>query len=84
MTISSAQYTIGTTRSVIIADDLFPEEVHLHSGSGTIYVGGADVTAANGYRMDNGDKVVLQNHDNPVYAITSSGTAILYVLIVQK
>jgi hypothetical protein len=84
MTISSAQYSVGTTRSVVIADDLFPEEVHFHSGSGTVYIGGADVTVANGYRMDNGDKVVLQNHDNPVYAITSSGTAILYVLIVQK
>jgi hypothetical protein len=84
MTISSAQYTITTTRSVVVADDLFPEEVHLHSSSGTLYIGGADLTAANGYRLDNGDKVVLQNHDNPVYAITSSGTSTLGVLIVQK
>jgi hypothetical protein len=84
MTISSAQYTITTTRSVVVADDLFPEEVHLHSSSGILYIGGADLTVANGYRLDNGDKVVLQNHDNPVYAITSSGTSTLGVLIVQK
>ena len=84
MTISSAQYNVGTTRSVVVADDLFPEEVHLHSSSGTLYIGGPDVTAANGYRLDNGDKVVLQNHDNPVYAITSSGTSTLGVLVIQK
>ena len=84
MTITSAQLSIGTTRSVVVADDLFPEQVHLHSSSGTLYIGGADVTTANGYRLDNGDKVIIDNHDNPIYAITSSGTATLYVLVISK
>ena len=84
MTISTVQHSIGTTRSVIVADDLFPESVYLHSASGTLYIGGADVTTANGYRLDNGDKLTLDNHDNPIYAVTSSGTATLYVLVVTK
>ena len=84
MTIATSQLSIGTTRSVVVADDLFPEAVYLHSASGTIYVGGADVTTANGYRMDNGDKLTIDNHDNPIYAITSSGTATLYVMVISK
>ena len=67
-----------------MANDLAAEEVHFHSGSGTLYIGGADVTAANGYRLDNGDKVVIQNHSNAIYAITSAGTATLYTLVIQK
>jgi len=84
MTISSANYTIGTTRSIIVTEDNAAEEVHLHSSSGTIYIGGADVTVANGYRMDNGDKTVVQNHGNALYAITSAGTSNLSTLVIQK
>jgi hypothetical protein len=84
MTVSSANYTVTTTRSVVVAEDNAAEEVHFHSGSGTVYIGGADVTAANGYRMDNGDKTIVQNHGNAVYAITSTGTATLYTLVIQK
>ena len=84
MTISSAQYTITTTRAVIVANDSAAEQVCIHSGSGTIYLGGVDVTTANGYRMDNGDKLVMDNHTNAIYAVAASGTPIVYVLVVQK
>ena len=84
MAISTSQFSVGTTRSLIVADDLFPESVNFHSASGTIYIGGADVTTSNGYRLDNGDKLTLDNHDNPIYAVTSSGTATLYVLVISK
>jgi hypothetical protein len=49
-----------------------------------LYLGGADVTVANGYRMDNGDKVVIQNHGNAIYAVTSAGTSNLSTLVIQK
>jgi len=84
MTISSANYTVTTTRSVVVSEDNAAEEVHFHSSSGTLYIGGADVTVANGYRMDSGDKTIVQNHGNPIYAITSSGTATLSTLVIQK
>jgi len=84
MTISSANYTITTTASIVVPVDNAAEEVHFHSSSGTLYLGGADLTVANGYRMDNGDKVVVQNHGNAIYAITSSGTSNLSTLVIQK
>ena len=84
MSISSADYTITTTRSIVVPVDNAAEEVHFHSSSGTIYIGGADVTSSNGYKMDNGDKMVVQNHGNAIYAVTSSGTATLSTLIIQK
>jgi len=84
MTISSANYTVTTTAAVVVANDQAAEEVHFHSSSGTLYLGGADLTVANGYKMDNGDKVVVQNHGNAIYAITSSGTSNLSTLVIQK
>jgi len=84
MTISSAQYTITTTRSIIVTNDLAAEEVHLHATNGKIYIGGADVTTANGYEIDAGDQVVLQNHTNAIYAIASAGSHSVSVLVIQK
>ena len=54
---------------------------YLHSASGALYIGGADLSLANGYRLDNGDKLTLRVGDHSaLYAMTSSGTATLYVL----
>ena len=55
--------------------------LYLHSGSGTVYLGNSDVTTSTGYRMDNGDKLSMQLGDNEaLYAIASSGTAVVYVM----
>ena len=82
MTIKTAQYTVGTTRSVIVADDLFPEEVHIQSGS--LYIGGSDVTTSNGLLLDANTVKIISNHDNPIYAVTSTGTTIAYVMVISK
>ena len=84
MTISSANYTVTTTAAVVVALDAAAEEVHFHSSSGTLYLGGADLTVANGYRMDNGDKTIVQNHGNAIYAMTSAGTSTLSTPVIQK
>ena len=84
MTISSAQYTITDERSIIVANDLAAEEVHLHATNGKIYIGGVGVTTANGYELDSGDQVVIQNHTNAIYAIAASGTHKISVLVIQK
>jgi DUF4097 and DUF4098 domain-containing protein YvlB len=84
MTISSAQYTITEERSIIVTNDLAAEEVHLHATNGKIYIGGVGVTTANGYELDSGDQVVLQNHTNAIYAIAASGTHKISVLVIQK
>jgi DUF4097 and DUF4098 domain-containing protein YvlB len=84
MTISSAQYTITEERSIIVANDSAAEEVHLHATNGKIYIGGVGVTTANGYELDAGDQVVIQNHTNAIYAIAASGTHKISVLVIQK
>jgi hypothetical protein len=82
MPIYSAQVTVTTSPTLLVAGDAQAEQVNLHAKH-TIYLGGADVTTSTGYQMDNGDKVVLQNHESPIYAISaSSGTC--QVLVITK
>jgi hypothetical protein len=77
----SSVATVTTTAAIVAPALIGDQSVYLHSASGTLYIGGADLTAANGYRMDNGDKLSLMVGDHePLYAITSAGTATLYVL----
>jgi hypothetical protein len=84
MPISSAQTTVTTAATLLVAADMQAEQVNFHSSSGTIYLGDANVTSSTGYRMDNGDKVVLQNHETAIYGITSTGSATMSVLIISK
>jgi hypothetical protein len=84
MPISSAQVTVTTAATLLVAADASAEQVNFHSSSGTIYLGDANVTSSTGYRMDNGDKVVLQNHETAIYGITSTGSATMSVLIISK
>lgn len=83
MPISSAQITVTTSPTLLVAGDAGAEQVNFHS-KGVIYLGGADVTTSTGYQMDNGDKVVLQNHESPIYGICSSGTPTMQVLVITK
>ena len=82
MPIYSAQVTVTTSPTLLVAGDAGAEQVNLHAKH-TTYIGGADVTTSTGYQMDNGDKLTLQNHESPIYAISeSSGT--IQVLVITK
>ena len=77
----SAVFTVTTSAAIIVPEEIGDQMAYLHSASGALYIGGADLTAANGYRLDNGDKLSLMVGDHQaLYAVTSSGTATLYVL----
>ena len=77
----SAVFSVTTSATIVVPQEIGDQSVYLHSASGIIYIGGADLTAANGYRLDNGDKLSLLVGDHQdLYAVTSSGTATLYVL----
>ena len=84
MAITSAQYSIGTTATLIVADSVAAEEVHLHTSGGSLYVGGPDVTTANGLRLDSGDKITFNTHVGAMYAVTNTGTTTVYVAVVEK
>ena len=79
---TSAQVSVGTTATVLVAASIFYHSVWLHnSGGGIVYIGGADVTTSNGYKLDNGDKMELPVGDNEaLYGVTSSGTNTVGVL----
>lgn len=77
----TAQISVTTTRTLVVPELIGDQSVYLHSSSGTLYIGGPDVTTADGYRLDNGDKLTIMVGDHEaLYAITSSGTANLFVM----
>ena len=78
---NTAQKSVTTTATLLVTANRADQSVYLHSSSGIIYVGNADVTASTGYKMDNGDKLSMQLSDNEsLYGITSSGTATMMVM----
>jgi len=83
MAVTSANYTITTTPSQVFIGN-GATNVYLHSSSGTCFLGDSNVTPTTGYQMDSGDKLVLSTHESAIYAVTSTGTTIVKVLIVTK
>lgn len=84
MAISTSQFTIGTTATLIVADNVQAEEVHLHTSGGLLYVGDAGVTTSNGLRLDSGDKITFNTHNGPMYAVTNTGTTTVYIAVIDK
>jgi hypothetical protein len=81
----SRQFTITTTRQLVIPIDGSTQEVHIHNESGTMYIGGSDVTSSNGFKLDNNEKIVLIVHPgDQIYAITNAGTAVLMILVLLR
>ena len=58
------------------------QEIYLHSASGIIYIGDdANVTQANGYRMDNGDKLTYTLSPGVgLWGIAGAGSPYMYVM----
>lgn len=84
MGISTRQVTVTTAATALVDATQEAEMVYLHSSSGTCYVGNSDVTSSTGYRMDNGDKITLENKANGLWAITISGTVTMQVMAIGK
>jgi hypothetical protein len=79
---TSTQVIVGTTATILAAATNFDQTVWLHnSGGGVVYIGAADVSTANGYKLDNGDKMELPVGDHEaLYGVTASGTNTVCVL----
>lgn len=78
---SNAQVSVGTTATVLVAATNFDQTVWLHSSGGVVYIGDSSVTSANGYKLDNDDKMQLLVGDHEgLWGITASGTNVVYVL----
>jgi len=78
---TSAQVTVTTTATVLVAATGFDQTVWLHNSGGALYIGASNVTTANGYKLDTDDKMELPVGDNEgLYGIVASGTTTVYVL----
>ena len=84
MGISTRQVTVTTAATALVDATAEAEMVVLHSSSHQCYIGNSDVTDATGYKMDNGDKLTVENHQNGIWGIVSSGTATMSVLVISK
>lgn len=79
----STAYTVTTTATKIIAADDTHRVCYLHvTGTGTIYLGGSNVTTANGTRTEKNavpfEIVIPQRQE--LWAVTASGTESVRVL----
>jgi len=79
---TSTQISVGSTPTVLAAATNFDQTVWLHnSGGGVVYIGAANVSTTNGYKLDNGDKMELPVGDHEaLYGVTASGTNTVCVL----
>jgi hypothetical protein len=76
MAIVTSKVTVTTTSQSIVSVDNVSRDVRLHAKH-ECHVGNSGVTAANGYQLDNGDKIQLtlaEGEDLWAIATTSSGT----------
>ena len=83
---SSAQITVGTTATLLVAATAFDQTAYIHNmahggGNPVVYLGDSTVTAANGFELDAGDYITIGVGDHEaLYAITASGTVNVSVL----
>ena len=79
----SRSYSVSTTRVKIVGADNINRTIYLHTlGSGVVYIGGDDVTAANGMLTEK-NAVPFEFFlpaSEELYAITASGTEEVRVL----
>ena len=78
---TSAQVTVTTTATLLVAANFMDQTVWIHNSGGAMYIGASNVTTANGYKLDTDDKMELPVGDNEgLYGIVASGTNTVYAL----
>jgi hypothetical protein len=79
--VKSAVVTVGTTATLLIAADNQHRICYLHSGTGSIYIGGSDVTSSTGIHLQNGTTMeITLPFGETLYGITASSTHTMRVL----
>lgn len=77
----STAVTVTTSPTLLIAADNQNRICYLHSGTGSVYIGGADVTSSTGIHLSNGTTIEITMPINEtIYGITSSSTQTMRVL----
>ena len=81
MTIKANKIAVGTTKVQLVGVDNVSRDLALHA-KGQIHIGGSDVTAVDGYLMDNGDKLIIKLAEGEVlWGVATTTTADVYVFV---
>jgi hypothetical protein len=81
----TAQVTVTTSPTLLFDISTVWRECHIHNESGTIYIGGSNVTTSTGAKVDNNSHDVFNlPPTTKLYAVVSGGTAIVYCLEVHS
>ncbi|CAB4147144.1 hypothetical protein UFOVP519_13 [uncultured Caudovirales phage] len=77
----STAITVTTSPTLLIEADNQNRVCYLHSGTGSVYVGGSDVTASTGIHFPNGTTMeITLPIGETIYGITSSSTHTMRIL----
>jgi hypothetical protein len=78
---TSKQVTVTTTPTVLVPANIADQTALIHATNNNLYIGGSDLTTANGYLVDHKDKLTIQVGDHEgLYGVVSSGTTTVSVL----
>jgi len=79
--VKTSKITVTTSPTLLAGAIAMNREVHIHNESGTIYIGNANVTSDTGIKVDNNSHDIINLTPNEtMYAVTASGTAIVWIL----
>lgn len=77
----SSAVTVNSTPTLVVAADNKNRVVYLHSGTGSVYIGGSDVTSSTGIHLPNGTTIEISLPDGEViYAVTSAASQTMRIL----
>ena len=78
----SKAVSVTTSPTLIVPADNIPRTVYIHNGGGAkVYLGGADVSTANGFHLGNGESQdVFVPTNEKLYGIVASSTHTVNVL----
>lgn len=87
MPITTAQIEVGTTRVLLHQTDADGCNISVHSDAGTgtdTFIGNSTVTTSNGFQLDGQTFIQLDiPPTSALYAVTSSGTHTLSILVMN-
>ena len=80
----TTQFTLTTTPVKIYSADIAAEKVYLHSETAIAYLGfDSSVSSTTGYKLDVNDKIILDNHEGELWAV-SSASGVLSMMAINK
>ena len=68
----TAQFALTTSPVKILSSDSVAEKVYIHSETAVAYLGfDSSVSATTGYKLDVNDKIILDNHEGELWAVSA-------------